>query len=65
MRKIHPESPIHPQQLKMKRLICQIGEQYWKLRDEPTKKNRKQYADSVNTFAKILIEMRGNKNGLS
>lgn len=65
MNRIHPESPDHPQQLRMKRLICQVSDQFWKYRSEPTKTNLKKYEDSVNTFAKILIEMRRSKNGIA
>lgn len=63
--RIHPESPLHPQQLRMKRIISQTGELYWKLRDEPTPKHRKQYERAVNDFAKLLLDMRRNKNGLT
>ena len=64
MNRIHPESPEHPQQLRMKRLINQMGDQYWKWRADPTKTHWKKYEDSVNTFAKMLIKMRGSKNGV-
>jgi len=49
----------------MKRLINQIGDSYWKYRHDPLEKHLKQYEDNVNTFAKLLIDMRRNKNGLS
>ena len=65
MNRIHPESPDHPQQLRMRRLINQIGDSYWKYRDDPLEKYLKQYEDNVNTFARLLIEMRRNKDGLS
>lgn len=64
MTRIHPESPDHPQQLRMKRLINQIGDSYWKYRHDPLEKHLKQYEDNVNTFAKMLIEMRRSKDGI-
>jgi hypothetical protein len=49
----------------MKRLINQIGDSYWKYRHDPLEKHLKQYEDNVNTFAKLLIDMRRNANGIA
>jgi len=62
--RIHPESPDHPQQLRIKRLINAIGESYWKHQSEPTRKARKQHEDYVKSFDRMLTEMRMSKNGV-
>jgi hypothetical protein len=64
MSRIHPESPDHPQQLRMKRLISQIGESYWKYRVEPLKIHLTEYEDNVNTFDRMLKDMRRSKDGI-
>lgn len=65
MNRIHPESPDHPQQLRMRRLINAIGESYWKYEREPLRNNRNQYECYVKSFAKMINEMRNSKNGIS